>query len=114
MRIPTLTERRWRHGKLAVFDISESGDRIAEKLLVLLNTRQRQDAGVLHESFPHVAGVEEYIFLVQGRLKMTIGEKEVLLQEKQSLRFGADIFHVYHNDSDRDCAAYNVIFYPNS
>jgi DNA-binding response OmpR family regulator len=43
VRIPTLTERRWRHGKLAVFDISESGDRIAEKLLVLLNTCQRQE-----------------------------------------------------------------------
>ena len=72
------------------------------------------DAGVLHESLPHVAGVEEYIFLVHGTLKMTIGEKEVVLQEKQSLRFGADISHVYHNDSDRDCAVYNVIFYPNS
>ena len=36
-------ERRWRHGKLAVFDISESGGRIAEKLLVLLSARQRQE-----------------------------------------------------------------------
>ena len=38
-----LTERRWRHGKLAVFDISEPGGRIAEKLLMLLNARQRQE-----------------------------------------------------------------------
>lgn len=36
-------ERRWRHGKLAVFDISEPGGRIAEKLLLLLNARQRQE-----------------------------------------------------------------------
>ncbi len=71
-------------------------------------------AGVCHESLPHVAGVEEYVFLVQGTLKMVIGGKEVLLQEKQSIRFGADISHAYHNISDKACAAYNVIFYPNN
>ena len=72
------------------------------------------DAGVRHDSLPHVTGVEEYIFLVQGALKMVIGGKEVLLQEKQSIRFGADISHAYHNISDKSCAAYNVIFYPNN
>ena len=72
------------------------------------------DAGVRHDSLPHVTGVEEYIFLVHGTLKMVIGGKEVLLQEKQSIRFGADISHVYHNISDKSCAAYNVIFYPNN
>jgi len=70
------------------------------------------DAGVRHSSLPHVAGVEEYVFLVQGTLKMVIGEEEVPLQEKQSIRFRADISHEYHNISDRACAAYNVIFYP--
>ena len=72
------------------------------------------DAGVRHESLPHVAGVEEYVFLVLGTLTMAIGGKEVCLQEKQSIRFGADISHVYHNVSDKACAAYNVIFYPNN
>ena len=33
------------------------------------------DAGVQHESLPHVTGVEEYVFLVQGTLKMVIGGK---------------------------------------
>ncbi len=71
-------------------------------------------AGVRHSSFPHVAGVEEYVFLVQGTLKMVIGREEVLLQEKQSIRFRADISHEYHNISDSACTAYNVIFYPNN
>ena len=71
------------------------------------------DAGVEHSSLPHVPGVEEYVFLVQGTLKMVIGGKEVFLQEKQSIRFGADISHAYHNVSDNVCAVYNVIFYPN-
>ena len=72
------------------------------------------DAGVRHESLPHVSGVEEYVFLVQGTLKMVIGGKEVLLQEKQSIRFRADVSHGYHNVSDKACTAYNVIFYPNN
>ena len=72
------------------------------------------DAGVCHESLPHVTGVEEYIFLVHGTLKMVIGGRGVLLQEKQSIRFGADISHAYHNISDKSCAAYNVIFYSNN
>ena len=72
------------------------------------------DAGVRHESLPHVAGVEEYVFLVQGTLTMVVGGKEVCLQEKQSIRFGADISHAYHNVSDKACSTYNVIFYPNN
>ena len=72
------------------------------------------DAGVRHESLPHVVGVEEYVFMVHGTLKMLIGRNEVTLQEKQSIRFGADISHVYHNVSDKACTAYNVIFYPNN
>ena len=72
------------------------------------------DAGVRHESLPHVSGVEEYVFLVQGTLKMVIGGKEVLLQEKQSIRFRADVSHGYHNASEKACTAYNVIFYPNN
>ncbi len=70
------------------------------------------DAGVRHESLPHLSGVEEYVFLVRGRLTMVIGGKEVCLQEKQSLRFGADISHIYYNNSDKICIVYNVIFYP--
>jgi len=72
------------------------------------------DAGVQHDSMSHVEGVEEYIFLVQGALKMIIGGKEVVLQEKQSIRFGADISHTYHNVSDEVCTVYNVIFYPDN
>lgn len=72
------------------------------------------DAGVQHDSMPHVEGVEEYIFLVQGALKMIIGGKKVVLQEKQSIRFGADISHTYHNVSDEVCTVYNVIFYPDN
>jgi len=72
------------------------------------------DVGVMHDSLPHVAGVEEYILLVQGTLKMVIGGKEVFLQKRQSIRFGADVPHAYHNVSDEVCTVYNVIFYPDN
>ncbi len=72
------------------------------------------DAGVRHDSLPHVAGVEEYILLVQGTLKMVIGGKKVFLQERQSIRFRADVPHAYHNGSEEVCTVYNVIFYPDN
>jgi mannose-6-phosphate isomerase-like protein (cupin superfamily) len=72
------------------------------------------DAEVTNYSLPHVAGVEEYILPVQGNLKMVIGGNEVFLQERQSIRFGADISHKYHNVSDEVCNVYNVIFYPDN
>ena len=71
------------------------------------------DPGVQHDSLPHAEGVEEYLFFVHGSLKMVIGEKEVVLREKQSIRFAADVPHAYHNVSDDVCHVYNVIFYPN-
>lgn len=72
------------------------------------------DAGIRHDSLPHVEGVEEYVFPIQGTLKMVIGGKEVFLQEKESIRFRADIPHAYHNISDKVCSVYNMIFYPNN
>lgn len=70
------------------------------------------DAGVNHDSLPHVAGVEEYVFLVQGNLEIVINGKELSLQERQSIRFRADVPHAYRNISGGMCIAYNVIFYP--
>ena len=72
------------------------------------------DAGITHDSLPHVAGVEEYVFPVRGTLKIVIGGKEVFLQERQSIRFGADVPHAYRNVSDEVCTVYNVIFYPDN
>ncbi len=45
---------------------------------------------------------------------MVIGGKEVLLQERQSIRFGADVPHTYHNVPDEVSTVYNVVFYPDN
>lgn len=42
-------------------------------------------AEVYHESLPHVAGMEECVFLVHGTLKMMIGGKELITRRKQKI-----------------------------
>lgn len=71
------------------------------------------DAGVRHESAAHVDGVEEYIFLLQGAMGLMTSGKEAVLQEKQSIRFRADVPHAYENLSQECCCVYNMIVYPN-
>lgn len=47
-------------------------------------------------------------------MEMRIAGQEVHLQEKQSIRFRADVPHVYQTGSDESCQVYNIIFYPNN
>jgi len=69
------------------------------------------DGGVEHRSEPHAPGVEEYLFLVEGTLELSLSSCPVFLSERQSVRFRADVPHVYKNPSDRRCTVYNIIFY---
>lgn len=71
------------------------------------------DEGVRHCSECHADGVEEYIFVIQGAMELVIGSKQVILTEKQSVRFNADVPHAYNNISEACCQIYNMIFYPN-
>lgn len=70
------------------------------------------DPGVRHSSEAHEDGVEEYILMIGGKLKMTAGTEEAVVEGTQSVRFRADVPHVYENVSETVCTAYNVIFYP--
>lgn len=70
------------------------------------------DAQVMHSLESQRRGVEKYIFVADGVLKVIIGEEEVVLTPGQSLRFRADVAHVYCNFSDKRCTFYDMIFYP--
>lgn len=70
------------------------------------------DARVRHSSESQRRGVEKYIFVTDGTLKVIIGEEEIVLTPKQFLRFRADVAHVYYNFSDSHCTFYDMIFYP--
>lgn len=69
------------------------------------------DAGVQHSSERHADGVEEYVFVIHGTLEMVLGQERVVLKEKQSIRFQADVPHSYNNGSEDPCSVYNMIFY---
>ncbi len=70
------------------------------------------DVGCRHASDRHNAGVEEYILVLSGKLQLVLHEKEMILEEKQAIRFRADIPHAYHNPFGEPCTVYNIIFYP--
>lgn len=70
------------------------------------------DKGCRHFSDKHNPGVEEYVFVLKGKLQLVLNKQEVTVSEKQAIRFRADIPHAYNNPFCEDCAVYNTIFYP--
>lgn len=66
-----------------------------------------------HKSNSHNEGVEEYVFVISGHLQIVLDGKEIALNEKQSIRFNADVPHEYNNPYETKCTVCNIIFYPN-
>ena len=71
------------------------------------------DPGCRHASDKHNDGVEEYLMVLSGRLRLVIDRQEVVIQKGEAIRFRADIPHAYNNPFEEGCTAYNMIFYPN-
>lgn len=72
------------------------------------------DEGCRHLADGHCDGVEEHVFVLKGILQLVLGEKRILVEEKQAVRFRADIPHSYHNLAVGGSAVYNTIFYPHA
>lgn len=70
------------------------------------------DAGCKHISEKHNDGVEEYVLVRTGTLRLILNDQEIVIAKNQSIRFRADIPHSYHNPFDAPCTVYNIIFYP--
>lgn len=70
------------------------------------------DNGCSHASEKHNDGVEEYIMVIAGKLQLVLNGQEITVNQKQSIRFKADIPHAYNNPFDETCIVYNIIFYP--
>lgn len=69
------------------------------------------DAGCNHTSDQHNDGVEEYVLVLKGTLQLVLGDQKITLEEKQGIRFMANITHSYRNPFPMDCAVYDMIFY---
>ena len=57
----------------------------------------------------HRRGVEEYIYVLRGRLRATIGERMLILAEGDSLYFEADLPHAFSNPDATACEYFLVI-----
>lgn len=59
----------------------------------------------------HMPGTEEFITVFQGRLSLTVNGQEFELEEKDSIRFRADVPHSYRNDGEGLTELSMVIYY---
>jgi transcriptional regulator with XRE-family HTH domain len=57
----------------------------------------------------HRRGVEEYIYVLRGRMRVTIGEQRVILNQADSLYFQADASHSFLNLGKTPCDYFLVI-----
>jgi transcriptional regulator with XRE-family HTH domain len=58
---------------------------------------------------PHRWGVEEYVVVEKGRLRVVIGSEEHLLEEGDAIYFQADVSHRFDNAGHGGCSYYLVI-----
>ena len=65
--------------------------------------------GATGEFTAHRRGVEEYIYVLRGRLRATIGERMLILSEGDSLYFEADQPHAFSNPDATACEYFLVI-----
>ncbi|MCJ2052059.1 helix-turn-helix domain-containing protein [Methylobacterium sp. J-070] len=61
------------------------------------------------EFVAHRRGVSEYIFVLKGRLRATIGDRAVIVEEGDSLYFEADAGHAFTNLGSDACQYFLVI-----
>ncbi|MCM1364177.1 MAG: XRE family transcriptional regulator [Faecalibacterium sp.] len=69
------------------------------------------DPGCIHTSDKHNDNVEETVYVISGRLDMVINGEKITLEEKQAIRFSANVTHSYQNNYSEPCIVYNTIFY---
>ncbi|WP_442601244.1 helix-turn-helix domain-containing protein [Paenibacillus sp. KN14-4R] len=69
------------------------------------------DAYCKHDSEAHNEGVEEYLLLVKGKLKLTIDQESYIINEGSAIHFSADRPHTYENLADETTSFHTTIFY---
>jgi transcriptional regulator with XRE-family HTH domain len=61
---------------------------------------------------PHRRGVEEYVVVEKGRLRVVLGGEEYVLEEGDAIYFEADVTHRFENAGGEECSYYLVINSP--
>ncbi|WP_038344055.1 helix-turn-helix domain-containing protein [Acinetobacter sp. A47] len=102
---------------LAVFEQQQSGMRVSP--LIPFDQELRMDVlkiellpGARSESSPHEAGVIEHIIVLAGVLQLQLEEIQHTVHAGESIRFQADIPHIYANSGEHSVIMHNLIHYP--
>lgn len=59
----------------------------------------------------HLNGVDEYIFVTEGKIKLMLGDSEIKLHQGDSIRFKGEISHKFINNSAKTAYLMNLLFY---
>jgi transcriptional regulator with XRE-family HTH domain len=70
------------------------------------------DPGCIHESEPHISGVEENIIVLQGSLEITVSGESFTVEQGNAIRFLADQPHIYKNIASIEAHYHVLIYYP--
>ncbi|MFD0711356.1 helix-turn-helix domain-containing protein [Paenibacillus sp. GCM10027626] len=68
--------------------------------------------GCQHTSDPHHDGVEEYVIVTEGSIRLQIGDETYRAGTRDAIRFPADQGHTYYNDDDCIARLQVIILYP--
>lgn len=72
------------------------------------------EPGCSHESEAHYEGVEEFIMVMDGELRVEVGGESYTLKPTLAMRFSADQPHTYTNDTDKTIRYVTLIHYPSA
>lgn len=64
-----------------------------------------------HESVAHAPKSQEYLFVIEGVLEVTVGAESHLLHTNESIRFHADRSHAYYNPGEETARFLNMLYY---
>jgi len=61
----------------------------------------------------HMNGVDEYLYVVKGKLKLKLNNEIIELSIGDSIGFNGEFSHELHNDSPSPLELINIIYYDN-
>jgi quercetin dioxygenase-like cupin family protein len=93
-------------GKFTSRPLAPSG---ASPLVELYDLSIKQ--GATHSSDAHAEGTREILAVLEGSLRLRVGEATYELAEGDSVSFLADVAHAYENAGKGDLRLHNVIIY---
>ncbi|HZJ83701.1 MAG TPA: XRE family transcriptional regulator [Clostridia bacterium] len=68
--------------------------------------------GGINSSQAHFPGTQEFLTVLSGKIKVTIGERSKTLKEGDSTRYNGDLKHIIENVFNDESEVYLVVWFP--